>query len=422
MAEHDDPQSPPDEDLDVPGRSGSPELKELAKTLKEELAPDLEVLKHLGSGSAAEVFLARQKPPLSRLVAVKVLSRRLAGDDVARTRFEREAKAAAALDHTNAVPVFGFGYLSDGVPYLVMTYIRGGTLEDRLEAEGPLSVSEARTVLAGIASALAAAHDRGFVHRDVRPANVLCDKDGERVLVTDFGLAGVLPESGTTDPRITRTGEILGLPPYLSPEQLRGEDATEKTDVYALGVLAYRVLTGEGPYRGSTDRELLVAHLRSPPRSLTALRPEVGPDLAALLEKCLAKEPGKRPSAAYLAQALTQGGETRAGGKMSDEGGGGVLESLLHRRFPQIVVITGGVGYALLTFVGDLADRDVLPEVAYLIALDTFFCGLAAAGVVAWFHGARGRQRVSAIEIMVLSVILLAWITVLVILGPGWGT
>jgi hypothetical protein len=300
-----------------------------------------------------------------------------------------------------------------------MRYVRGGTLEEKLAAEGPLPVPDARKVLAGIAGALAAAHGQGFVHRDVRPANVLCDKDksGE-VLVTDFGLAGILPEAGGTDPRITRTGEILGLPPYLSPEQLRGEDPTEGTDVYALGILGYRILTGEGPYRGSSDRDLLIAHLRSPPRPLLSLREGVDPDLADLLERCLAKEPGKRPSAAFLARALSGEADGATGGA-ADSGQGGVMSSLLQRRLPQIVVVTGGVGYALLSFVEQMADRGVLPEIAYRHGLNTFACGLAAAGVIAWFHGKKGRQEVSAPEIMILVVVFLVWVAVGVFLAVG---
>lgn len=145
---------------------------------------------------------------------------------------------------------------------VVFQYVRGGTLEDRLAAEGSLPVAEARRVLAAVADALAAAHRSGFVHRDVRPNNVLCDDDG-RVLVSDFGLAGVLPEVHGSVSRLTGAGEVLGNLEYCSPEQLRGEEASEGSDVYALGVMGYRILAGEGPFGAARESDLMAAHLRA---------------------------------------------------------------------------------------------------------------------------------------------------------------
>jgi len=210
-------------------------IAERLASLKAELAPDLEVIRLIGSGRMAEVYLARQVS-LDRLVAVKLLSRRTYRDESVQARFDREAKAAAALETPHAVSVYRSGHLEDGVPYLVMQYVRGGTLEDRLEAEGPLAEADAKQILASTAEALAAAHEHDFIHRDVRTANVLCDREGGRILLSDFGLAGVRPESQDADARITRTGEIIGTPGYLSPEQLKGEPTTEATDVFALGL------------------------------------------------------------------------------------------------------------------------------------------------------------------------------------------
>ncbi|MGM0669910.1 MAG: serine/threonine-protein kinase [Gemmatimonadota bacterium] len=386
--------------------------------LRTELTPEIEVIRHLGSGSASEVYLARE-PSLKRLVALKVLSSDLVGDIVALGRFEREARAAASLNHPHAVPVFRFGYLSSGVPYLTMYFAAGGTLADRVAREGPLPVPEARRVLGQISSALAAAHHRGFVHRDVRAANILCEKEKGRVLVADFGLAGVIPGGDTEDPRLTRTGEILGLPRYTSPEQLQGEEATECSDIYALGVLGYEILTGDGPFPGTSNRELLMAHLRSPPRPNQGLRPEVDPEFARILERCLEKDPKKRPTAVHLARTL----ETEEDGselpQASSGGPGGILGSLLQRRIPQVAVVTGAVGFAVLTFWGDLADRGVLPEWTYRQALNTFFCGLAAALVVGWFHGARGKQLVKLAEILLLAGIFVVWLLLALLVIPG---
>jgi serine/threonine-protein kinase len=361
----------------------------------------------------AEVFLARQVS-LDRLVAVKVLSRQISRDESARARFDREAKAAAALESPHAVSVYRSGHLEDGVPYLVMQYVKGGTLEDRLEAEGPLAVPEARRILADMAEALAAAHERDFVHRDVRSANVLCDREAGRGLLTDFGLAGIRPESQDADARITRTGEIIGTPGYLSPEQLKGEPATEATDVFALGLMGYEILTGEGPFTGRTQRETIMRSLREPPMPLQNLRPEVDAGLAELLEKCLAKEPEKRPSAAFVAKALRGGSGARTDGPAAGDSAADltVVESLLKRRLPQTVVGTFAIGIALLYFIGMLAD--VWDQPIFRAGLATFLCSLVGSGIIAWFHGEKGPQRVTPLEVVLLTFLVLVWLVLLV--------
>ncbi len=390
-------------------------IAERLASLKGELAPELEVIRPLGTGRTAEVYLARQVS-FDRLVAVKVLSRRISRHDSAQARFDREAKAAAALETPHAVSVYRYGHLEDGSPYLVMQYVRGGTLEDRLEAEGPLPEPEAKKILGDIAAALAAAHQRHFIHRDVRAANVLCDRDAGRVLLSDFGLAGVRPESQETDARITRTGEIVGTPGYLSPEQLRGDQATEATDVFALGLMGYEILTGQGPFAGRTMRETIMRSLREPPTPLANLKPGVDPGLARLLERCLAKEPEKRPTAAFLAKALSENPAsvhgTAAG--MDPRGDGNVLESLLKRRLPQTVVVTGAVGLAGLGFIAMLAD--VLDKPIFQAALATFVCSLIGSGVVAWFHGEKGPQRVTPLEVVLLGFLAVVWIALLVVI------
>ena len=181
----------------------------MEELLKEALGSDFEVLRSLGKGRKAEVYLAREGS-LDRLVAVKILLKSRAEDDVARARFEREAKAAASINHPSATSVYRFGILSNSVPYLVMQYARGKTLEERVSAEGPLPLEEGRKILQDLAGALAAAHAQGFVHRDVRPGNVLCDEESGRTLLTDFGIAGILPSGKDLGPKLTQTGELLG--------------------------------------------------------------------------------------------------------------------------------------------------------------------------------------------------------------------
>jgi serine/threonine protein kinase len=388
-------------------------ISERFQSLKAELAPDLEVIRPLGTGRMAEVFLAKEVS-LDRLVAVKVLSKRISRDESALARFGREAKAAASLDTPHAVSVYRYGHLEDGVPYLVMQYVRGGTLENRLDAEGPLPESEARTVLANVADALAAAHEQNFVHRDVRAANVLCDRDAGRALLSDFGLAGIRPESQDADARITRTGEIVGTPGYLSPEQLKGEAATEATDVFALGLMGYELLTGEGPFAGRTQRETILRSLRESPTPLKSLKPDVDSQLAGLLERCLAKEPEKRPTAAFVAKALgtEPGAEGARPAPMETPADLNVVESLLKRRLPQTVVVTAVVGLGILYFVATLAD--VLANRFFQVALATFVCALVGSGIIAWFHGEKGPQRVTALEVVLLAVVALVWAALLV--------
>jgi serine/threonine-protein kinase len=217
------------------------------EALQQAIGQDLEIKRRLGRGSMADVYLAKELE-LGRLVAVKVLLPMHVQDETARRRFEREAKAAASLDHPNVVQVFRFGRLPDETPYLVMRFIRGRTMEERLAAEGRLPVDVARDVLLGVASALAAAHERGIVHRDVRPANILWDEQTGHAMLSDFGIAAILVTSGEEVSRLTKTGQRVGDPRYLSPEQLMDEDLTELADMYAFGILGYMLLAGEGPY------------------------------------------------------------------------------------------------------------------------------------------------------------------------------
>lgn len=378
--------------------------------LRQELAPDLEVIRHLSTGRMAEVWLGRQNA-MDRLVAVTILSRQSAGDATARARFHREAKAVASLDHPNAVEVYDSGFLSDGLPFLVLQYVSGGNLADRLAAEGPLPVPAARQILVEVADALAAAHAHGFVHRDIRPANVLCDPERDRVLLTGFGLAGLLPRRADPSPRLTREGEIIGTSGYLSPEQLEGKDATESTDIYALGLLGYEVLTGEGPFSAAGGLDMTLAHLRSPPRPVSALRPDVDEDLSDLLIRCLAKAPERRPSARYIVQAL-RGDSIVGPPEYSGPTAETFVGNLIRRRLPLVVAVTGLIGYAVLQFAGDLEDRGVLPEPSYKLTLNTFACALAASSVIAWFHGKKGKQRIRPLEAGLLAAVGIVWLLV----------
>lgn len=381
--------------------------------LQDALGDDFEVLRLLGKGSMATVYLAREKA-LGRLVAVKVLLRGWTADETARRRFEREAKAAASLVHPHVVDVYRFGRLPDETPYLVMRFVKGRTMEERLAAEGRLPNELARSVLADVTSALAAAHARGIVHRDLRPANVLWDTETESAHLTDFGIATLLETSGEHVTRITKTGQMVGDPRYLSPEQLLDQGLTELADMYAVGILGYELYTGEGPYDAKSNTQWISAHLSAEPRDLTRLRPDIDPKVADLLRRCLNREPKHRPSAADAARILageraTDGGGAQGSGSVEDVAD---IRELVRRRVPQIVAMAGAGGMGLMAFTSMLVEMEVLPQLVFHLTLPLVACGLMAATVVAWFHGERGRQESSVLEWMLLSVIGVAWLTI----------
>lgn len=374
--------------------------------LQEALGSDFEVKQKLGDGSMATVYLARESE-LGRLVAVKVLLPGLARDETARRRFEREAKAAASLSHPNVVQVFRFGRLPDETPYLVMRFVRGRTLEDRLAAQGPLPAALARKVLSGVAAALSAAHAQGIVHRDVRPANVLWDEDRQQALLADFGIAALLATSGEDSTRLTKTGQMLGDPRYLSPEQLLDQDLTELSDMYAFGILGYELFTGEGPYNARTNAEWITAHLSGEPRDLRQSRPDVEPAIADLLRRCLNREARHRPSAATAVSLLEGSGE---GVRSVEEPV--TWQELSRRRIPQFMGAAVAAGVGFLGFVAMIVELYGVKRLWLSLSFPLVGCGVAAATVVAWFHGERGRQESNVLEWILLSVLSVIWLTV----------
>ncbi len=255
------------------------------------------VIEHeLGGAGMSRVFVARELA-LGRSVVLKVLPPELAaGLNV--ERFRREIQLAAGLQHPHVVPVLSAGS-AGGVPYYTMPLVEGESLRTRLAREGALPVGEAIRVLHDVADALAHAHGRGIVHRDVKPDNVLLS--GLHALVTDFGVAKALRTAFVTpgdgfEHDATGAGLAIGTPAYMAPEQAAADPAVDhRADLYAFGVLAYETLAGVPPFRGRTPAEVLSAHLAEAPEPVDAHRPEVPPALAALVMQCLAKHPDDRP-------------------------------------------------------------------------------------------------------------------------------
>ncbi|WP_433719001.1 protein kinase domain-containing protein [Actinoplanes sp. CA-051413] len=263
------------------------------------------LLDEIGVGGMAVVWRARDEV-LGRPVAVKLLAGKHAGEPDARDRIRAEARAAAALSHPNIAQVYDYGEARDNgasVPYVVMELVRGGTLQDRMDA-GPMSPRFAMRVAAEVSAALAAAHADGLVHRDIKPANVMLTETGAKVV--DFGIAAAINPAGTGDEEF----EVLGTPAYLAPERLTGDGVEPASDVYALGVLLYRMLSGHSPWSADTTTQMLNAHVYIDPEPLP-VRPGVPDYITALCNRCLSKDTTERPSAREAAALLAQGAGLR---------------------------------------------------------------------------------------------------------------
>jgi len=251
----------------------------------------------LGQGGMATIFRATDAQ-LGREVAVKVLHPQYGRDPDFVARFRQEAQAAASLSHPNIVAVYDFGTDADG-PYIVMELVDGEDVATLLARNGPLPPRQAARLAAEVAHALAAAHARGIVHRDVKPGNILVSSDG-RVKVADFGIA-----RAWADARLTLPGVTLGSVHYFSPEQALGEQATEASDIYSLGVVLYELLTGRRPWEGDTPASVAMARVSAPPPLVSAVRPNVPPALEAIDRTALSPDPAARfPNAGAMAAAL----------------------------------------------------------------------------------------------------------------------
>jgi serine/threonine-protein kinase len=271
---------------------------DMLATLTRSLAPHYQVERELGRGGMSQLFLAREIT-LDRRVVVKVLPAELAAG-VSVDRFKREIMLAASLQHPNIVGILAAGDV-DGLPYFVMPYVEGRSLRDRLASEGRLSVPETVRLLRDVARGLAYAHARGIVHRDVKPDNVLLS--GGAAMLTDFGVAKALSSAHLTprpgDPTLTSVGMSLGTPTYMAPEQAAADtNVDHRADLYAFGIMAYEVLVGAPPFENRPVAQILVAHISEPPTPLSRRRPEIPAALAALIMRCLEKDPNRRPQAA----------------------------------------------------------------------------------------------------------------------------
>lgn len=366
--------------------------KALDERVREDLAPDFRVVRVLGRGGMASVYLAREMA-FDRLVAIKVLTPGRADDATARKRFEREARSAARIHQQNVTAVHQVGRLSDGLPYLVMEYVDGRNLEDVLAGGGPLSPDDAREALRQLASGLAAAHENEIIHRDLKPANVLRENATGRVVLTDFGVAAVRDAAGVDTTRITVQGQLLTDIAYVAPEHLMGEELTEMADIYALGVIGYEMLAGRGPYPGRSPGEIAAAHLKSDPTPLASLVPELDPAIADMLERCLAKKPEHRPTAAAIVDTLERvargAGAPHAGPRTPETALEAFLAELKRRRVYRVAVAYLAIGLAAIGGASDISEVLGLPDWAPRGIVVAILAGFPVSLVLAWMFDLR---------------------------------
>jgi TolB-like protein len=270
-------------------------MPDLASRLQTHLGPSYSVLEEMGGGGMSRVFLARDLT-LDRDVVIKVIRTTLAAA-VSVERFRQEIMVSAGLQHPNIVPVLSAGEI-DGLPYFLMPYVRGESLRARM-VRGPLSIRETISVMRDVSRALAHAHERRIIHRDVKPDNILLS--GGAATVTDFGVAKAVSASrrGADRPQsstMTGVGVSLGTPAYMAPEQAAADpNLDHRADLYSLGIVAYEMLAGAPPFHGRSAQAVLSAHMTERPKPIRQRRYDVPDALVALIESCLEKEPQARP-------------------------------------------------------------------------------------------------------------------------------
>ncbi len=278
---------------------------ELGTHVAQVLSANYELESEVGRGGMGVVYCARDKR-LKREIAIKILPPELSFRADIRQRFLREAETAAQLNHPNIVPIYTVEE-RDNLVYFVMSYIKGDNLGQRLQQHGPIPPVEVRRILREVGDALAYAHHRNVIHRDIKPDNIILDEETGRAMVTDFGIARALTDSG--DSRLTATGMAIGTPAYMSPEQSAGDRAIDgRSDLYSLGVVGYQMLCGQPPFEASNTPSMLVKHLSERPIPVDERWPDLPQDLARAVMICLEKDPNDRfPSAAAFSAALNGG-------------------------------------------------------------------------------------------------------------------
>jgi serine/threonine protein kinase len=264
-------------------------------TAKPELGDNYEILEKLGQGGMGAVYKVKDLVS-NKIFAVKVLNEDLCRDKRNVERFENEIKASMSLSHPNLVTVYKQGTTTSGAPYLLMDFLEGEDLSHFLKREGCIPTERAIDLFHQICEAFNHAHAKGIVHRDIKPGNIIISKTeggNDYVKIVDFGIAKILPSAGETMKQLTQTGELIGSPYYMSPEQCRGEELDARSDIYSLGCVMYEVLSGKTPFDGSNPVKIILQHLNGLPKPFDSFL-SVGADLEEVIMTCLRKSPSDR--------------------------------------------------------------------------------------------------------------------------------
>src|SRR4051812_20000333 len=339
-------------------------MVDLREGLQQQLGSSFTVERELTGGGMSRVFVALDTS-LGRRVVVKVLPPEL-GASVSVDRFKREIMLAATLQHPHIVGVLTAGEV-DGMPYFTMPFVEGESLRARIEREGQISVGRAVSILKDVARALAYAHERGVVHRDIKPDNVLLA--GTSATVTDFGIAKALLTAVATDPSqsaqpashsnksttsktgLTQLGTTLGTPAYMAPEQAAADPATDqRADIYSFGIMAYEMLVGAVPFKSKTPQALLAAQLTATPPTIPARRTDVPVALAQLVMRCLEKERDKRPQSANEIAELLENPDMVSGAFAS-------APLMAAKRRGKFIIVGAAVAVALALVAGWMIAR-----------------------------------------------------------------
>lgn len=246
---------------------------------------------HVGAGGVASIYKGFDER-LARWVAIKVISIATSGGETEETvlaRFRQEAQAIAALRHRNILTIYGYGE-EEGYAYIIMEYVPGGSLKDRIDAGKPFSWDQALTITIPVSQALSFAHEHNIIHRDIKPANILMPQE-DWPLLADFGLAKM---DHSTRPNLTMPGQVLGTMAYAAPEQIQEGEIDARIDIYSLGIVLYELLSGQLPFEGETSFDFLMARLTEPPKPLSEANPNVPDIFVPILDKALAQEPDDR--------------------------------------------------------------------------------------------------------------------------------
>jgi hypothetical protein len=300
------------------------DLSRLRTRLQKALGSEFKVGALLGEGGFAAVFRVRDKAQ-RREVAVKVVDLGLTPSPELAERFVREARTVAQLEHEHIVPIYKVGGYRNEVLYIVMQCVDGPSLRQLLDKRKRLPIDDAVKIARQVAAALGYAHRERVVHRDVKPDNILLDADG-RVLVTDFGISKAA-EAASSAQQLTTEGMVVGTPQYMSPEQATGDKVDTRSDIYSLGIVLYQMLAGSVPFDGESVQSILMKQATGDPTPIRQLRPEVSAELAAVVDRMLAKDPGERFGTAAVLDAALAAAVTPPGGRRREEGRPGVRKT-----------------------------------------------------------------------------------------------